>query len=154
MSKSYVGVFEGQDKYIATYEFSENSVTKHIERLAPNSGLCILPSTPQVNQISSTGLYPSGDPIDVTTAGMIVIKSNFSEDGQEVKFKVVFYDSNGELIGESNEVEVATVGRTDGSRVLGMATVVDNQLIGACGIKIDVTQAPSSGNVSLYVAGV
>ncbi|RLE37385.1 hypothetical protein DRJ17_06725 [Candidatus Woesearchaeota archaeon] len=154
MSKSHVSVFEGQDKNIATYEFSEDGVSKHIERFAPNSGICTLPSSPQVYQVSATGLYPSGDPIDVVSAGMIVIKSSFSEDGQSVTFKIVFYDSNGALIGESNEVTVATTGRSDGTRYLGMTTIVDNQLIGASGIKIDVTQAPSSGNVSLYVAGV
>ncbi len=155
MGKGYIGLTEGSDKNIASHSFTEDAVTKHVERVAPGAGVLTLPGTAQVSEENSTGTFPAS-PIDVTGMAGISVKSSFSVDEETCKVKVQFHDSAGEIIGVSDEYTLpnSSVAESSPARYVGGMLLLDNRLLGASGVKIIITEAPATGNVSLFVAGV
>jgi hypothetical protein len=153
MATGKISITEGSDKNIASHSFTEDSETKHVERVAPGAGVVTIPGTAQVSEQSSTGTYPASA-IDITGKAGIVIKSSFSVSTSTCKVKVLFLDSSGAMIGLSDEYTIPNSESADGSRYLGGSLLVDNRLLGASGVKIVITEAPASGNVSFYVAGI
>lgn len=153
--KGYINIAEGSDKKIASHSFTEDAETKHVERVAPGCGVLTLPGTPQVEEQNSTGTYPAS-PVDITGMAGISVKSSFSVDEETCKLKVQFHDSAGEIIGISDEYTIPNTSVADGSpsRYIGGMLLLDNQLLGASGVRFIITEAPATGNVSLSVAGV
>jgi hypothetical protein len=152
MASGKISIAEGTDKNIAAHSFTEDSETRYVERVAPGSGVLTLPGTAQIAEKTAAGTYPA-TAIDITGKGRIIIKSDFSTDNGTAKARLQFFDSAGRLMGQSDEYDITNTGIQDSSRYVGNMLAVDNT-IGASGIKINVTAVPSSGNVSLYVAGV
>ncbi len=153
MATGKISITEGSDKSIASHSFTEDAETKHVERVAPGAGVLTVPGTPQVSEQSSTGTYPASA-IDITGKAGIVIKTTFSVDSDTCKVKLRFYDSAGAFVGISAETSVGNTAIADGARYMGAAILVDNRFLGASGLKIDITEAPASGNVSFAVSGV
>ena len=153
MAKGYINISEGSDKKVASHSFTEDSETKHVERVAPGAGVLVVPGTAQVSEETSTGTYPA-TAIDVTGKAGIVVKSTFSNDSATCKVKFLFLDSAGSPIGVSGEYTLSNSGVADGSRYIGSAFMIDNQQLAASGVKIVITTAPASGNVSFFIAGV
>lgn len=152
MAQGKISIAEGSDKNIAAHSFTEDAETRYVERVAPGAGVLTLPSA-QVSEETSTGTYPASA-IDITGKAGITVKASFSTDSDTCKVKLLFSDSAGGLIGLSDEYTISNTAVADGARYLGSALLVDNQLLAASGVKIVITEAPSSGNVSFYVAGV
>jgi len=153
MATGKITVAEGSDKAVASHSFTEDAETKHVERVAPGAGVITLPGTAQVAEQTATGTYPA-TAVDVTGKAGIVVKSSFSNDSASCKVMLLFFDSAGEFIGQSDEYDIANSALADGARYLGSTLIVDNQVLASSGLKIKITTAPASGNVSFFVAGV
>jgi len=153
MSTSFVGITEGNDKNIATHSFTEDGIEKQAERVAIGTGILIFPGTPQVNSVSTTGIYPSSSFVNIDGLGYVIVKTAFSDTGQTCKIKLVLYDLNGKLIGETSEQTITDMGKTEDSKYIGQMLTFENK-IGASKFKIEITQTPSTGDVSFYIAGV
>jgi len=152
MATGKITVAEGSDKAVASHSFTEDAETKHVERVAPGAGVITIPGTAQVAEQTSTGAYPASA-IDITGKARVIIKADFSANDGTAKARLQFFDSAGSLIGQSDEMDISNTGVQDNSRYVGNMTAVDNSF-GASGLKIVITTAPASGNVSFYVAGV
>lgn len=153
MATGKIVVAEGSDKNIAAHSFTEDSETRYVERVAPGAGILTLPGTAQAAEKTSTGVFPAS-PIDIIGKAGVTVKANFSAGDISCKIKMQFFDSAGALMVQSDEYSIGNTQVADGSRYLGSALVVDNGLLGASGLKISITAAPASGNVSFFVAGV
>jgi len=152
MALSQVGVQEGSDKYIATHEFNEGSFTKHIERICIGTGILELPSSPQISSINTSGIYPT-DPIDVSGLGYIIIKSHFTNNSDTASIRLVLYDINGNIIGQSDVQNITATDLTEGSEYVGDLIVFENKL-GVSKVKIKLENNLSSGTVSFWISGV
>ena len=152
MATAYVGVKEGTDKKIATHSFTEDGTEKHVERIALATGVLSFPATPQIDAVSATGLYPA-TAIDISGLGYVAVKTAFSDTEQSCKIKLVLYDANDKLIGETSEQTIADTGRIEDTKYIGQILIFENK-IGSSRLKIDVTQIPETGTVSFFVAGV
>lgn len=153
MAKGYINISEGSDKKVASHSFTEDSETKHIERVAPGAGIAAVPGTAQVAEEDSTGTYPASA-IDLTGWAGIVMKSSFSTDSDTCKLRIVFYDASSNIIGVTDEYSISNTQQADGARYVGSTLIIDNQFLGASGLKVVITEAPASGNVSLFFMGV
>ena len=152
MATAYVGVKEGTDKKIATHSFTEDGAEKHVERIALATGVLTFPATPQIDAISATGLYPA-TAINISGFGYVAVKSLFSENGQSCTIKLIIYDANGKIIGETSEQDIGTTGREEDTKYVGQLLIFENK-IGASKVKIDITEAPPSGDISFYITGI
>ena len=152
MRKSFVGVQEGTDKKIATYEFIEGTDTKHVERISIGAGILELPSTPQISGVSTAGEYPT-TPIDVTANGYVVIKSRFTDSGVSVNVKLIIYDVNDNIIGYSESQTINATDLQESSEYIGDILIFENR-IGVSKVKIKLEDNLSSGTVSFWIAGV
>jgi len=152
MATGKISITEGSDKSIASHSFTEDAETKHVERVAPGSGILTMPATAQVAEKTTSGTYPA-TVIDIIGKPRIVIKSDFSASDGTAKARIQFFDSTGSLIGQSDEYSISNSGVQDNSRYVGNMLAIDNT-IGASGLKVTLTEAPASGNVSFYVAGI
>lgn len=153
MSTGKITIAEGSDKAIASHSFTEDAETKHVERVAPGTGVLTIPGTAQVAEKTATGTYPAS-PVSVVGMAGILIKASFSATGISCAYRVQLFDSAGTIISESDEYAIANTEVADGARYVGSAIIIDNRFIGASGIKINLTTAPASGNVSFFVSGV
>ena len=150
MGTNKIEYTEGSGLNIATHSFTEDAVTKHVERIAFGTGVATLPVTAQVSEIATATTNPAS-PIDCTGKGFICIKSNFSANNVEVPIKLQFFDSADVLIGESNQIDILNTTLADGGRFLGTFTEIFNRS-GFAGVKIRTLTVPTNtGNVSFYV---
>ena len=153
MAKGKISIAEGADKAIASHSFTEDAETKHVERVAPGAGVLALPGTAQVAEETEAGAYPAS-PVSVVGMAGILIKTSFSATGISCAYRVQLFDSADTIISQSDEYAIGNTEVADGARYVGSAIIIDNRFIGAAGIKINLTTAPASGNVSFFVSGV
>lgn len=112
----------------------------------------------QISAESAAGLYPTSA-IDISGKKQVIIKTSFSVAAAIQEFRILIYDADDELMGCLPSVSevytaVASAAEQDGaSRYIGTMFVFTN-VSGASSIKIRMTDVPSSGNVSFFIAGV
>jgi len=65
MATDSLGVTEGSGVNVATHSFSEDNEIKHIERVAPGTGILTVPDSINIPDISTKGVYPTEIPTEV-----------------------------------------------------------------------------------------
>ena len=142
--------------YIATHSFEEDTKTKHVERVAPASG--ILGGWDDSYYVSSTGL--TNITADTTGRGRIVLGvlcKGSDTPSKEIKFRLVFYNSNGVIIGASAEVSSLITNilkEFTTNEYYGTLTVFSNDA-GASSVGIYVTSTPAGAmGTYLYLAAL
>jgi hypothetical protein len=158
MATTYIDVTEGSGKKVAAHSFTEDAVTKYAERAAPGTGVLTIPDTANIAAETDADLYPASV-INIQGQARIVIKTSFSVASASQVWRLLLYDSAGDLIGclpSTTEVYTAVASAAEldeDTRYIGTMFVFSNDS-GAASLKIRMTAAPSSGNVSFFVAGV
>lgn len=148
-SNSKVEFTQGVGTSIATHAISEGGEVRHVERFAPGAGIIDMPDTPQLSLIDATGVYPAAGSIDCTGKGRIVISSLFSVAEETADIRLLFYDSEGNVIGYTEKVTAIGTAIEDGlGSYFGELIVVANEY-GAKEFKIRVETIPTSGTVTI-----
>lgn len=149
MTEQVIAVTEGSGKNVSTVQCTINSTTVQIERALEGMGLITLPGTPQVSEVSATGLV-SMTAIDVQGRFYIICKNTFNDNTASAKYRVAFYDTASTLIGFSSEVTINNLGIADSTRYFGDNCIYSNDF-GASSIKIYITEISASDNISIYI---
>lgn len=115
MSTDSLGVTEGSGVNIATHSFSEDSKTKHVERVAPGTGIITMSGSADISNITSKGSYP-GTGVDCSGKSRIVLRPMFSSYYcSGLNARLAFYDNVDSIIGFSTEFGISNlrIGSTD-----------------------------------------
>ena len=155
MANNYITIFEGTDLNVGAREVTEpDGITKRHQTAVVASGVLELPNTPQIENVNTSGDYPA-NPIDIRGYGNVIVKSVFTQSGQNCEIRFVLYLSDGTtVIGESESLTISTTDRTEGTSYIGEMIVFDNSKVGASYLKINLVTPPSTGSVSFYIGGV
>ena len=133
----------GSDK-IATHSFSERSETRHVERVAPGSG--VLGAWDVTASPTATGLVGSFT-LDTTGKGRIIVGCLCAAAlATTFKFRLVFSNSSSQVVGTTAEVTATLTETTDGgspAKRYGTVTVFANDL-GASSAQMYITALPQS----------
>ena len=161
MGTTDIDITEGSGKSVAAHDFTEDSITRVVERVAPGTGKITLPTTPDIASQSAAGLYPA-TAIDIQGKARVLIRTTMSANNVSASFRILLYDSAGTLIGSlpgPSDTYTATaseesVSEESATRYVGTFFVMANEA-GAASMKIRLTEAPTnSGNISFSVCGV
>ena len=132
----------GLDK-IATHSFTEATETRHVERVAPGAG--VLGAWDDSAEVTATGLV-SGLSVDCTGRGRIIVGCLCEAAlATTLKFRAVFKNSAGTVVGVSAEVSSALSELQDGgspNKRYGTLTVFSNDA-GASSAEVYVTALPA-----------
>ena len=129
--------------YIATHSFSEGTETKHVERVAPGSG--ILADWAVTASPTATGLVSSFS-LDTVGKGRIVVGCLCNAAlATTFKFRLVFRNSANQIVGTTAEVTSTLTEIDDGgspAKRYGTVTVFANDL-GASSAQMYITALPA-----------
>ena len=140
---------------IATHSFSEESETRHVERVAPAAG--VLGAWDNAAEVTATGPV---DDFSVNTSGrgrIVVGCLAMGSQNTTCKFRLMFKNSAGTVFGVSAEATSTLTEVTNGgspSMRYGTITVFSND-IGASSVQMYVTTLPSGATaVDLMMAAI
>ena len=141
--------------YIATHSFSEGAETKHVERVAPAAG--VLGTWDDDAFITAVGMVNSLT-VNTTGKGRIVVGCiAVGASDTSFKFRLVFSNSNGDIVGVSAEAEsyiTTMLKEFTTNNYYGTMTVFAND-VGASSVKMYATTLPASAmGTYVYVAAI
>ena len=141
--------------YIATHSFSEGAETKHVERVAPAAG--VLGTWDDDAFITATGMV-SNLTVNTTGKGRIVVGCiAVGASDTSFKFRLVFSNSSGDIIGVSAEAEsyiTTMLKELTSNYYYGTMTVFAND-VGASYVNMYATELPASAmGTYVYVAAI
>ena len=141
--------------FIATHSFSEDTETKHVERVAPGAG--VLGAWDDTATITATGLVADFS-VDTTGRGRIIVGCLCEAAlATTLKFRLQFKNSAGTVVGLSAEVISSLTEVTDGgspAKLYGTLTVFSND-VGASSVQMYVTVLPDAAtSVVLNMAAI
>lgn len=133
---------------IATHSFSEGSETRHVERVAPASG--VLGAWEDTAEVTATGsVYDFS--VNTSGRGRIVVGC-LARGSQNTtcKFRLIFKNSDDEVVGLSAEAESRIAIFKEGSinDYLGTITVFSND-VGASSVGVYVTALPAGATMTM-----
>lgn len=109
-----------------------------------------MPVTPQVEDVTTIGIYPE-TPINCSGKWRIIVKSLFSANNVTCKARIVFHDVSQNIVGYSDELDIQNTNMSEDTKYHGTLFVVANEL-SASYFQVRITSAPTnSGNVSFYL---
>lgn len=155
MSSSKAGYTEGIGLNIATYSFTEDSVTKHVERIAPAAG--VMNDFDDSASVTTSGLV-SGFSVSCVGKGRIVIgaKAASVANTDFCTLRLVFKNGTGEVIGTSVLTQSTFTELTSGGSPdyrYGTVAAFANDCC-ASSVEVYVVSIPSGSTVLLYLAAV
>ena len=141
--------------YIATHSFSEGTETKHVERVAPAAG--VLGTWGDDGFATATGIVPNLT-IDTIGKGRIVVGCiAVGTSNKYFKFRLMFKNSEGVIVGVSAEVEsyITTILKEfTTNNYYGTITVFSND-VGASSVQVYATALPESAmGTYVYLAAI
>ena len=141
--------------YIATHSFSEGAETKHVERVAPAAG--VLGTWDDDGFVTAVGMV-NNLVVDTTGKGRIVVGCiAVGASDTSFKFRLVFSNSNGDIVGVSAEAEsyiTTMLKEFTTNNYYGTMTVFAND-VGASFVEMYATGLPASAmGTYVYVAAI
>lgn len=151
---SYIEITPGTGVKVGSRQVTENDgITKEHQTLILSAGTIALPTTPQIDGVSTTGVYPD-NAIDIRGYGHIIFKPVFTDSTQTATLRIHLFDVSGtNYIGVTSDIDVSATDVVEGSNYLGEFFVLDNTYIGASYIKVELKNDLSAGTVSFYIGG-
>ncbi len=147
-SNDALGFTEGAGANIATHAITEGGETRHVERVAPASGVIEAPTTASIAATSTVGLYPAAEYLDCQGKGRIVINSVLSVSGESAGFRIAFYDASATLIGYTEEQTITDSEMDTGSSTYWGELIIAANEVGAASYKIRLTTIPDTAQSS------
>lgn len=151
MSTSKIGFTEGVGLNVASHSFTEDAVTKHMERIAPGAG--VLASGWSYTSVTAVGLVSGLSCATVGKGRIVVIAKAQTGNTDYFGFRLVFKDGAGVVIGTSELIQPVFTEHTSGSDRFATASVFANDCC-ASSVEVYVTTLPTSAQVSIAVSAV
>lgn len=151
MSSSKIGFSEGTGLNIASYSFSEDSETKHMERIAPGAG--VLASGWAYTSVTAVGLVSGLSCVTIGKGRIIVTAKAVTGNTDYFGFRLVFKDGAGVIIGTSQLIQPVFTEHVSGSDRFATVSAFANDCC-ASSVEIYVTTLPTSAQVSVAVLAV
>ena len=104
MSSSKIGFTEGAGLNIASFAFTEDAVTKHMERIAPGAG--VIAGGFSFTTVSAIGLV-SGNAACQGKGRIVVCAKAVTGNTDYFTFRLVFKDSSGGVLGVSPLTQIS-----------------------------------------------
>lgn len=155
MSSNKIGHTEGVGLNIATYSFTEDSVTKHIERIAPGAG--VMAGFDDTASVTAVGLV-SGLSASSIGKGRIIIgaKAESVANTDFCTLRLVFKNGSGDVIGTSVLTQITFTELTSGGSPdyrYGTVAAFANDCCSSS-VEVYVVSIPSGSTVLLSLAAV
>ena len=151
MSASKIGFTEGIGLNVASYSFTEDAVTKHMERIAPGAG--VLASGWSYTSATAVGLV-SGLSCSTIGKGRIIVAAKAETGNTDYfGFRLVFKDGAGVVIGTSQLIQPIFTELTSGDDRFAEVSAFANDIC-ASSVEIYITTLPTSAQVSVAVLAV
>lgn len=155
MTASKVGYTEGIGLNLATYSFTEDAVTKHVERIAPAAG--VMSDFDDSATVTASGLVSDFSASCVGKGRIIVgAKAASVANTDFCTFRLVFKNGTGVVIGTSVLTQSTFTELTSGGSPdyrYGTASVFANDCC-ASSVEVYVVSIPSGSTVLIYLAAV
>lgn len=154
MSSSKIGFTEGAGLNIASFSFTEDAVTKHMERIAPGAG--VMATFGDSATVTAVGLVSSFS-VDCTGKGRIVFAVKaVTANGDFCTYRLVFKNGNGDVIGTSVLTQSSFTELTSGGSPnyrYGTVSVFANDC-GAVSVEVYIVQLSSNESMECYLAAI
>ena len=151
MSTNKIGHTEGIGLNIASHSFTEDSVTKHMERIAPGAG--VLASGWSYTSVTAVGLV-SGLSCATVGKGRIAVMAKAQTGNTDYfGFRLVYKDGAGVVMGVSELIQPVFGEHTSGSDRFSTISVFANDCC-ASSVEVYVTTLPTSAQVSIAVSAI
>ncbi len=154
MTTNKIQFTEGVGLNVASHSFTEDSVTKHMERIAPGAG--VMASFGDDASITTVGLV-SGFSVACEGKGRIILSTKAATaNGDFCTFRLVFKNSNGDVIGTSVLTQSTFTELTSGGSPdyrYGTASAFANDCCAAT-VEVYVVQIPTNGTLLAYLSAI
>lgn len=154
MSSSKIGFTEGAGLNIASFAFTEDAVTKHMERIAPGAG--VMATFGDSATVTTVGLVSSFS-VDCAGKGRIVFAVKAATaNGDFCTFRLVFKNGNGDVIGTSVLTQSSFTELTSGGSPnyrYGTVSAFANDC-GATSVEVYIVQISSNESMVCYLAAI
>lgn len=154
MAQNKMGYNEGVGLNIASHSFTEDGMTKHMERIAP--GACVLDAYDDTATISTVGLVPGFSSNCMGKGRIIVAFKAETAMSEYCLFRLIFKNGAGEIIGPTVLLQSTFAELTSGGSPnyrYGTAVAFANDLA-AASVELYMVQLPSGGSVVAYIGSV
>lgn len=151
MSSSKIGHTEGSGLNIASYSFTEDAETKHMERIAPGAG--VLPSGWAYTSVTAAGLV-NGLSCSTVGKGRIVVMAKATTGNTDYfGFRLVYKDEAGAVVGTSQLIQPTFTELTSGSDRFATVAAFANDCC-ASSVELYIVSLPTSGQVSVALVAI
>lgn len=151
MTTNKIQFTEGVGLNVASHSFTEDGVTKHMERIAPGAG--VLASGWSYTSVTAVGLVSSLSCATVGKGRIIVMAKAVTGNTDYFGFRLVFKDGAGVVMGVSELFQPVFGEHVSGSDRFATISVSANDYC-ASSVEVYVVTLPTSNQVSLAVAAV
>lgn len=150
MSSNKIGFTEGAGLNIASFSFTEDGITKHMERIAPGAGL--ITGGFSFVDIAVVGLV-SGSTACAGKGRIVVCAKAITGNTDYFTFRLVFKDSSGGVLGLSPLTQISFTELTSGGSPnyrYGTVAAFANDCC-ASSVELYIVTLPASNSVTIAV---